>query len=137
LPKKKKGNVNKSLPEIRIGLNESHIRKCSSKQVQLPEAVFQEGNERVVCSGLFFLQKTKEFDYKERKKSVFVKNKQTKKLCKEKLRLYASFLFSRTKKKKEKQKRRALYASVIANCVISEKKCHAKLLLCFSFFFCW
>jgi len=46
--------VKKSLPEIRIGLNESHIRKCSSKQVQLPEAMFQEGNERVVCSGLFF-----------------------------------------------------------------------------------
>jgi hypothetical protein len=63
--------------------------------------MFQEGNERVVCSGLFFLQKTKEFDYKERKKSVFVKTNKQKKLCKKKLRLYASFLFSRTKKKKK------------------------------------
>ena len=54
VPKEQVKKLLKSLPEIRIGLNESHIRKCSSKQVQLPEAMFQEGNERVVCSGLFF-----------------------------------------------------------------------------------
>ena len=37
---------------VRIGLNESQDRNCSSKQIQLPKAVFREGNERVVCSGL-------------------------------------------------------------------------------------
>ena len=37
---------------IRIGLNESQDRNCSSKQIQLPKAMSQEGNERVVCSRL-------------------------------------------------------------------------------------
>ena len=37
---------------IRIGLNESQDRNCSSKQIQLPKAMFREGNERVVCSRL-------------------------------------------------------------------------------------
>jgi len=31
------------------------------QQVQLPEAKFQEGKERVVCSGLFFLIKINNF----------------------------------------------------------------------------
>jgi hypothetical protein len=31
------------------------LESALRKQVQLPEAMFQEGNERVVCSGLFVL----------------------------------------------------------------------------------
>jgi hypothetical protein len=39
-------------PRVRIGLNESQDKNCSSKQIQLPKAMFREGNERVVCSRL-------------------------------------------------------------------------------------
>jgi hypothetical protein len=46
------------LPSIRIGLNESHIRKCSSKQVQLPEAMFQKETNELFAQGYFcFLSK--------------------------------------------------------------------------------
>jgi hypothetical protein len=43
------------LPSIRIGLNESHIRKCSSKQVQLPEAMFQKETNELFAQGYFLL----------------------------------------------------------------------------------
>jgi hypothetical protein len=79
--------------------------------------MFQEGNERVVCSGLFFLQKTKEFDQKEKKKSVFVKEKNKQKgfAKKKKLRLYASFLFFSHKKKRKTETQSTL------------RKCNCKL----------
>jgi len=42
--------------EIRIGLNESHIRKCSSKQVQLPEAMFQKETNELFAQGYLLLR---------------------------------------------------------------------------------
>ena len=48
----KKSGFQLMVPYVRIGLNESQDRNCSSKQIQLPKAMFREGNERVVCSRL-------------------------------------------------------------------------------------
>jgi hypothetical protein len=42
------------------------LESALRKQVQLPEAMFQEGNERVVCSGLYLLLITLLFNKKQR-----------------------------------------------------------------------
>jgi len=42
--------------KLRIGLNESHIRKCSSKQVQLPEAMFQKETNELFAQGYLLLR---------------------------------------------------------------------------------
>jgi len=96
----------KSVPEIRIGLNESHIRKCSSKYNFRKQCSRKETNE-LFAQGYSFFKKKRRLN----KKSVFEKQTSAFTLC------VVTFFFHA--KREKKAARLAHYESVIANCVIA------------------
>ena len=67
-----KGNfpgMESKFSKVRIGLNESQDRNCSSKQIQLPEALLQKETNELYAQGYLFykiaLSKAKVCKYKE------------------------------------------------------------------------